>query len=221
MTRLYFIRHGKTEWNNEGRFQGSGGDSPLLKESYDQIRALANHLKSVEFEHAFASPIKRSAETATRTIANLNVRPYITFMSGLQEFGMGIWEGQTFADVQENWPAMYDAYRHHPDLFDATQVSGSETFEQVQHRFRMAVMDALKMYGGPDNNLIFFSHGMALTAGMGALLNTPLKDLRARGGLGNTSTSILETLDGGETFTEIIRNDTSYLDITSDSSNTV
>ncbi|HBV56830.1 MAG TPA: histidine phosphatase family protein, partial [Weissella confusa] len=42
----------------------------------------------------------------------------------------------------------------------------------------------------------------------------------ARGGLGNTSTSILETHDG-HTFTEITRNDTSYLGVASDASNTI
>ena len=34
MTRLYFVRHGKTEWNLEGRYQGAHGDSPLLAQSY-------------------------------------------------------------------------------------------------------------------------------------------------------------------------------------------
>ena len=61
MTKLYFIRHGKTEWNAEGRFQGAGGDSPLLPESYDQIKMLGNHLKDIEFAHAFSSPINELA----------------------------------------------------------------------------------------------------------------------------------------------------------------
>ena len=29
--KLYFVRHGKTQWNLEGRFQGANGDSPLLE----------------------------------------------------------------------------------------------------------------------------------------------------------------------------------------------
>jgi len=52
------------------------------------------------------------------------------------------------------------------------------------------------------------------------LTGIPLADLRARGGLGNTSTSILETADG-KTFTELSRNDTSYLGVSSDASNTI
>ncbi len=220
MTKLYFIRHGKTEWNNEGRFQGANGDSPLLPESYQQIELLGKHLQDIKFAHAFASPIKRARTTADETIRYLKQRPELTLQSGLVEFGMGVWEGKTFVDVQENWPEMYDAYRHHPERFDASQVAGAESFEHVQQRFRQAVVEAVAGYGGTDVNLVFFSHGMTLTAGMAYLLGTPLAESRARGGLGNTSTSILETHDG-QTFVEIIRNDVSYLDITSDSSNTI
>jgi probable phosphoglycerate mutase len=55
---------------------------------------------------------------------------------------------------------------------------------------------------------------------MGGLLNIPLAHLRDRGGLGNTSTSILETTDG-QNFTELLRNDTSYLDELASELNTI
>jgi len=220
MTKLYFIRHGKTEWNAEGRFQGSGGDSPLLPESYDQIKMLGHHLQHIRFAHAFVSPIKRAKITATETLALLDEQPAVTYMDGLKEFSFGVWEGLTFGEVQDNWQAMYLASRHHPDQFDATQVAGSESFQAVQQRFKTAVQTAVAAYGGPNVNLIFFSHGATLTAGMGGLIGIPLANLRDRGGLGNTSTSILETHDG-ETFTELLRNDTSYLDVHSNATNTI
>ena len=43
--KLYFVRHGKTEWNLEGRFQGAHGDSPLLSTSIIELRALGHYLK--------------------------------------------------------------------------------------------------------------------------------------------------------------------------------
>lgn len=220
MTKLYFIRHGKTEWNAEGRFQGAGGDSPLLPESYDQIKMLGRHLHDVKFAHAFASPIKRARITAEETLALLDEQPELTFMDGLKEFSFGVWEGKTFADVQAGWYDMYDASRNHPEKFDAAQVPGAESFESVQARFRQAVETAVTEYGGEGVNLVFFSHGAALTTGMGGLTGIPLADLRAHGGLGNTSTSILATADG-KTFTELSRNDTSYLGVSSDASNTI
>ena len=42
--KIYFVRHGKTEWNLEGRFQGYSGDSALLPEAFEEIQLLANIL---------------------------------------------------------------------------------------------------------------------------------------------------------------------------------
>ncbi|AEJ24067.1 histidine phosphatase family protein [Weissella koreensis] len=220
MTKLYFIRHGKTEWNNEGRFQGAQGDSPLLPESYEQIEKLGNYLQDIEFKHAFISPLRRARLTAEGTLSLLKNRPSMTLNSGLIEFKLGAWEGQTFAAVKKNQAEQYEAWRNHPDQYDATQVPGAETFEAVQKRFKYAVDEAVRAYGGEDVNLIFFAHGMLLTIGIETLLEKPLAQLRARGGLSNTSTSILETNDG-QTYHEISRNDTSYLGVIDDPSNTI
>ncbi|MBM7617782.1 putative phosphoglycerate mutase [Weissella uvarum] len=220
MTKLYFIRHGKTEWNQEGRFQGANGDSPLLPESFDQMKALAKHLEDIPFKHAFASPIKRAYVTAEVTIEQMHQDIPLTPLEGLREFGMGVWEGMRFVDVKSQYPEMHDAYRHHPDQFDAKQVPGSESFEEVQERFVHDVDEAVAQYGGEGVNLLFFSHGMALTAGMGALLGLPMADIRKRGGLDNTSTSILET-DDGKHYHELTRNDVDYLNVKHDKSNTV
>ena len=62
--KLYFTRHGKTEWNQNRRFQGMNGDSPLLPTSYEEIRLLGQHLREVPFEAIYASPLKRARETA-------------------------------------------------------------------------------------------------------------------------------------------------------------
>ena len=47
---LYFTRHGKTQWNQERRFQGSNGDSPLLPQSYEEIKAFGKKVKYVPFK---------------------------------------------------------------------------------------------------------------------------------------------------------------------------
>ena len=48
--KLYFTRHGKTEWNQQKRFQGMTGDSPLLSTSYDEIKQLGQYLQDIPFE---------------------------------------------------------------------------------------------------------------------------------------------------------------------------
>ena len=47
---IIFTRHGKTEWNQQKRFQGMTGDSPLLPTSYDEIKQLGQYLQDIPFE---------------------------------------------------------------------------------------------------------------------------------------------------------------------------
>lgn len=48
--KLYFVRHGRTVWNQEGRFQGASGDSPLLPESIETLKRLGQYLKEIPFD---------------------------------------------------------------------------------------------------------------------------------------------------------------------------
>ena len=61
--KLYFVRHGKTEWNLEGRLQGAKGDSPLLKESIEQVRELGHYLSDTHFDLVFSSDLPRAKKT--------------------------------------------------------------------------------------------------------------------------------------------------------------
>ena len=51
--KLYFVRHGRTLWNQEGRFQGASGDSPLLPESIETLKRLGQYLKDVPFNQIY------------------------------------------------------------------------------------------------------------------------------------------------------------------------
>ena len=62
--KLYFVRHGRTEWNEEGRIQGANGDSPLLESSIQQLKALGQHLSQTYFDAAYSSDLPRAVHTA-------------------------------------------------------------------------------------------------------------------------------------------------------------
>lgn len=207
MTRLYFIRHGKTEWNLESRYQGAHGDSPLLAQSYREIKMLAKSLANVDIAHAFASPLPRAKTTAEKLITALHERIPLTIDDRLIEFNLGKMEGMKFSAVAAKWPDQLDNFRHHPDRYDESVV-GSESFESVIKRVRAAISDYVHQF--PRQNVLVVSHGAALNAAINGLLGVPMKHLKDRGGLSNTSTSILETSDGKH-FNLIKWNDTSYL----------
>lgn len=207
MTKVYLIRHGKTQWNLESRYQGANGDSPLLKDSYREIELLASSLQRIPFEHAYASPLKRARITAQALLNHLNPEIPLTIDSRLKEFNLGKMEGMHFEDVAAKWPEVLKNFRHHPDKYDESLVEG-ESFLEVIARFRAAIEEYCRQY--PNGNIIVISHGAALNAAINALIGTPLAHLKDRGGLSNTSTTILTTNDGRH-FELEKWNDTSYL----------
>lgn len=207
MTKVYLIRHGKTQWNLESRYQGANGDSPLLKDSYREIELLASSLQRIPFEHAYASPLKRARITAQALLNHLNPEIPLTIDSRLKEFNLGKMEGMHFEDVAAKWPEVLKNFRHHPDKYDESLVEG-ESFLEVITRFRAAIEEYCRQY--PNGNILVISHGAALNAAINALIGTPLAHLKDRGGLSNTSTTILTTNDGRH-FELEKWNDTSYL----------
>jgi probable phosphoglycerate mutase len=207
MTKVYLIRHGKTQWNLESRYQGANGDSPLLENSYREIELLAESLRGIKFAHAYASPLKRARVTAQTLLGHLNQSIPLTIDSRLKEFNLGKMEGMHFDAVAEKWPEVLKNFRHHPDKYDESLVEG-ESFAEVITRFRAAVSEYCRTY--PTANILIVSHGAALNASINALIGTPLAHLKDRGGLSNTSTTILTT-DDATHFTLAKWNDTSYL----------
>lgn len=207
MTKVYLIRHGKTEWNLQSRYQGAHGDSPLLVSSYHEIAQLAKSLESVPIAHVYASPLKRARVTAQKLIDHLNRPIPLTIDSRLREFNLGKMEGMHFADVEAKWPEALHNFHHHPDKYDAELIE-SESFQEVIDRVGSAIKEFCRL--NSDKNIVVVSHGAALNATINALVGTPMAHLKDRGGLSNTSTTILQTTDA-EHFQLEQWNDTSYL----------
>ncbi|MCP0886472.1 histidine phosphatase family protein [Ligilactobacillus sp. WILCCON 0076] len=193
MTKLYFIRHGKTQWNLERRYQGAKGDSPLLDESFDEIKQLCDFLKTINFVKAYSSPIKRARVTAQTIVAKLDQNIPLEVNDAFREFNLGKMEGVKFSDCERLYPKEVDAFRNHPEKYDASKIAG-ESFEEVFARMTPKIKAICKRY--PNENVLIVSHGAALCAEIRHLMGIPLEQIRAVGGLNNTSTTILTTLDG-------------------------
>ena len=62
--KFYFIRHGKTLWNLEGRFQGASGDSPLLEKSIETLKQLGQYLQETPLDVIYSSDLPRAKTSA-------------------------------------------------------------------------------------------------------------------------------------------------------------
>lgn len=186
---LYFTRHGKTEWNQERRFQGMLGDSPLLPESYQEIQRLGQHIQEVPFEKIYSSTAPRALNTAKGIAALLRTPVEIIATDGLRELGLGDLEGQSIDEVTAKFPVEMDHLRNHLELYDPTVFDG-ETIQACLARMETVVAGAVAQHQGP---LLFVGHGASMTAAVQWLAGKDLSQLRSMGGLVNNSLTVLET----------------------------
>lgn len=186
---LYFTRHGKTEWNNERRFQGREGDSPLLPESHAEIERLGDHIKDVPFEKIYSSSAPRALTTAQGIAKRLKHAPEIIATDGLRELGLGILESQLIDEMTAKYPQEMDRLRNRLDLYDPSVFQG-EPIQDCLARMETVVADAVALHKGP---LLFVGHGASMTAAVQWLAGKDLSQLRESGGLVNNSLCIMET----------------------------
>ena len=124
--QIYFVRHGKTEWNLASRFQGGHGDSPLLPQSKKDIQKLGKYLRGTKFRGIFASPLDRAFNTAQGIDDAMNANLPVTIDERLREFNLGDMEGMKFADAEKKYPKQMDNFWHHPDQYDPTELHGED-----------------------------------------------------------------------------------------------
>lgn len=99
-TRVLLVRHGQSEWNALGRWQGQA-DPPLSDTGRAQARSAARSLGALDA--IFASDLQRAAETAAIISAELGVGPVVVDPD-LRERDAGEWSGLTRAEIDERYP---------------------------------------------------------------------------------------------------------------------
>ncbi|MEB3318672.1 MAG: histidine phosphatase family protein [Cyanobacteriota bacterium] len=127
--RLLLVRHGETDWNREGRFQGQI-DIPLNARGASQARAARDFLAPVEVHRAYTSTMARPRQTA-EVILEKHPGVPLTSTSGLVEIGHGRWEGCLEEEIAATWPTLLAAWKRDPHT--VTMPDG-ETLQQVWDR---------------------------------------------------------------------------------------
>ncbi|MEO8585281.1 MAG: histidine phosphatase family protein [Acidobacteriota bacterium] len=150
-TRVFLVRHGATILSAEDRFAGET-DVDLSDTGRDQLRALADRLSGEALCAVYASPMRRTLESAQILAAPHDLR--VQAIPGLREISHGRWETRTRKEVETLWPDEYarwdaDAYtfapeggesglavtaRAFPALADLVQAHSGRTFLAVSHK---------------------------------------------------------------------------------------
>lgn len=181
--RVVLWRHGQTNWNIENRFQGHS-DIPLNDVGFAQAERAAPLLMSLNPEKIISSDLMRAQQTAASLakLAQLEVQ----IDAGLRETNGGKWEGKTGA---ENRAWDYDRFVNWLDGDDAPAGETGERRSEIAQRAVSAIERALS----PEiSTLIVVTHGGTARCVLGKMLELPMSQWSALGGLSNAAWSILE-----------------------------
>ncbi|PAX49829.1 histidine phosphatase family protein [Brunnivagina elsteri] len=127
--RLLLVRHGETEWNRQGRFQGQI-DIPLNENGKQQASKAAEFLKDVNIDFAVSSTMARPKETA-EIILLPHANSPLGLDAGLCEISHGLWEGKFEKEIEQEFPGELERWRSQPAN---VQMPEGENLQQVRDR---------------------------------------------------------------------------------------
>lgn len=179
--KVYFIRHGETPWNREGRCQGIT-DISLTEKGYRQAHSIAEALRGEPLSLVLSSPLVRARETAA-VIAEPHGLTVET-ATELQEWNQGELEGLAASELLRDYRVFFERWFKDPA---GTAPPGGEPLQALQNR-AWPVIDALRERSleGP---VAVVSHNMTIGTILCATLGLDLAYIhRLRLNVGSRST---------------------------------
>jgi probable phosphoglycerate mutase len=201
-TTLILLRHGETEWNLAGRWQGQDADTQLTDRGRDQARVVAHRLRAYPIQAIYSSDLARAFETAEIVGAMLGLYPLPD--PALRESDIGAWTGLTWDEITVRFPDQVAAMFAGQDV----RRGGGETYAELHGRLQAAV-DAI-IASHPGQMVLVVSHGAALRSLVAGALDASLAQLHRIAIGGNTALSILQVDHGALRL--VSYNDTAHLD---------
>lgn len=186
--RLLLWRHGRTSWNDQGRFQGQA-DPPLDETGLRQAAAVGPVIRALGPELVISSDLVRCQQTAASI--GLSVRTD----ARLREIDLGRWSGLSGAEAAARYPEEDAAWRRGEDV----RRGGGETYVEVAER-AYAVLDEVLTDGRSADStglVVFVLHGGTARALIGRALGVPSENWWVFGPLRNCRWSMLRQEHGG------------------------
>lgn len=200
MTTVYFIRHGTTDNNVNGVFQGST-NAVLGERGLAQAASLGARFASVPLAAVYSSPLERAMQTARGVCSQLPLEPIP--VADLREIDGGLLEGRTNERNTSEYPVIMHALRNDPTNFNPPD---GETARHVHERVTAAVRRLVAE--NPGREIAVVSHGFALLCYLGCL-DVPFEEMESDI-VSNCSVTCVDYLPDG-THRLRYRNDVSHI----------
>ena len=151
MAKLYLIRHGETDYNNEMRFQGQI-DIPLNRKGIEQAEKVAEFLKDIPLLAIYTSTLQRARTTAEIIGKAKGIKPQET--DALREMSFGIWENMNSSNIRKKYAKEWKDFFASPA---STTIPKGESMSDVQKRAYPVVQQILDEH--PEGDVAFVAHG--------------------------------------------------------------
>jgi 2,3-bisphosphoglycerate-dependent phosphoglycerate mutase len=135
MTRILLARHGETDWNREGRWQGHS-DQPLNATGIAQAKALGRRLAGEKLNALYTSDLLRATQTAAEVTRETGLQAILT--PRLREVDVGDLAGIDRAEAARRYPDWYTRWREGTD----DSYPGGEQFSDLRVR-ALAALDRI------------------------------------------------------------------------------
>jgi broad specificity phosphatase PhoE len=167
-TTIVLVRHGETDWNRDGRFQGHA-DPPLNDAGRAQARELAEQLATESLTALYTSPLRRAHETAHLLASPLGLDVRVS--DALMEVDVGSWSGLTRAEIEARYPAGFQRWLDYGHGWD-----DGETYDQLGQR----VAKGLRRIGEahPDERVVAVTHGGPIRSALAVAESVPFAEAR-------------------------------------------
>lgn len=188
--RIVLWRHGRTEWNATGRFQGQSDiDLDLL--GHEQARESARRLAALRPDVLVTSDLVRARDTVAYLEALTGLETSLD--KRLRETYAGRYQGLLAAEIEAQWPEEYATWRAgDPHI----AIGGGESRVDVAQRMVAAVADAAADL--PDDGLaVLVTHGGSARCAIASMIGLAPGHFAHMGGLSNCSWSLLRELPTG------------------------
>lgn len=200
-TKVFLVRHGETEWNKLGKFQGST-DIPLSKEGIVQAQYLSKKLDG-NFDYVYTSPLQRAFQTAEIVAAKNGIKPIIA--NNITEVNFGEWEGLTRQEIEKNYPKEFIKWSN--DKREAPICGGDLSILNASIRAKNTILEIVKAHCG--KTIVIVAHGGIIKAGLIGLFDWDMT-MYQKLFLGNTSINEI-TFDAALNPIIVKINDTNHL----------
>lgn len=169
--KLFFIRHGQTDWNIEGKIQGSRNiqlNDTGIKQAEELITKVLE--EKYKFSKIYSSPQRRAAKTAEILSKATNIQYIID--DGLGEIDFGAWEGLSWREVREQYPTEYNEWYVNRRY---TKAPEGESYEDMMKRVLKAIR---KIIDENNEDVAIVTHSAVIMCLQCCLTNTPFNEMK-------------------------------------------